>query len=161
MQHKRQRERMISMRKRNNPYTAEEDEQIRSQIKAFKGKHIPSNIYGTLAWTMGNRHTVASLQSRASRLRHGRSGEKTEQGKPCNCECKQPPTRKQESLELYSDADLLTGIKNCSDTLLSLARRLTARIDEKDIIQQQQKRIAELEASLQRQAENVRAALGG
>jgi len=40
-------------------------------------------------------------------------------------------------------------------------RRLTARIDGKDIIQQQQKRIAELEASLQIQADNVRAAIGG
>ena len=149
------------MRKRNNPYTAEEDEQIRSQIKAFKGKHIPSNIYGTLAWTMGNRHTVASLQSRASRLRHGRSGEKTEQGKPCNCECKQPPTRKQENLELYSDADLLSGIKNCSDTLLSLVRRLTARIDEQDIIRQQRDRISELELLLQKQSDRVKAALLG
>jgi len=58
--------------KRNNPYTAEEDARIRAQITAFEGSKIPANIYKTLAWVMGNRHSVSSLETRASRLRHGR-----------------------------------------------------------------------------------------
>lgn len=123
-----------NMRQRNNPYTQEENAQILAQMEALKGKKIPANVYGTLAWTMGNRHTVASLKSQASRLRNGRvygpshvpsempeaPAEKT----PCPAP---PTTKEQPELPLYRTSEVITALRAAADTLQTVRAHIIDR----------------------------------
>ena len=121
-----------NMAQRNNSYTPEENAQILAQMEALKGKKIPANVYGTLAWTMGNRHTVASLKSQASRLRNSRvygpshipaAPEKP----PCQCQAAQPTAKEQPELPLYRTSEVIKALRVAADTLQTVRTHIIDR----------------------------------
>lgn len=137
-----------------------------AQIAAFNGGKIPANVYGTIAWTMGNRHTVASLMSRASRLRNGRKDAPSPVKRtPCNCDCKHTSAPKQENLELYNSSELIREVRATTIRLGDLLSRITERINDEvtsaACIEKQRQRIVELEAIIQNIANATALGIGG
>lgn len=154
------------MAHRNYPYTQGEDNQIRAAIESFNGCKIPANVYKSLASTMGNRHTVASLMSRASRLRNGRKySPAPEKRTPCDCDCKHTSVPKQENLELYNSSELIREVRETTirldDLLTRIMERIIDEVTSAACIEKQRQRIVELEAIIQNIATATASGIGG
>jgi len=138
----------------NYPYTQGEDNQIRAAIESFNGCKIPANVYKSLAWTMGNRHTVASLMSRASRLRHGRSGRSPDKlatrvheqpELPSKYPATAPVVREQQGLPLYKGSEIINALRSAADCLQAVRTQIIDRAALEEKCLQQQAKIKEYE----------------